>query len=113
MTREKRGCFFRLNAMRESRLVVKMCLFFRKRVLLDSIKGHLGVIFQTPQNMSSKKSLFMGKFWEKIVQNACLGDVFPGEGKSRLGYVLKTSGHKFSQKATILRGWHHRTSYQV
>ena len=36
---------------------VKMCLFLIKRVFLESIKVHLEVIFQTPPNMSSKKSL--------------------------------------------------------
>ena len=51
---------------------------FEKNGPLDSIKEHLGVIFQTPPKMSS--------------QNSCLGGVFPGEGKSRLGYVLKISG---------------------
>ena len=30
--------------------------FLRKKVLLDSIKGHLGVIFLTPPNISPKKA---------------------------------------------------------
>ena len=41
-TREtrKKGCFFEAkHDSCESRLGVKMCLFLRKRVLLDSIKG--------------------------------------------------------------------------
>ena len=33
------------------------------------------------------------EFQGKIMQNSHLGGVFPREGKSRLGYVLKTSGH--------------------
>ena len=41
---------------RESRLGVKMCLFFEKRVLLDSVKGRLGVLFQTSPNMPAKKA---------------------------------------------------------
>ena len=32
----------------EERLGVKMCLFLRKRVLLDSIKERLGSFYQTP-----------------------------------------------------------------
>ena len=30
---------------------------------------------------------------EGVAQNSRLGGVFPGEGKSQLGYVLKASGH--------------------
>ena len=49
-----------------------MCLFLRKRVLLDSIKGHLGGIFQTPPKMTSKKAClgvnFGAKFCEILVQ---------------------------------------------
>ena len=66
---------------------------FEKRVLFGYYKGHLGVIFQTPPNMSSKKAYLGVKFGGKITQNSCLGDVFSAEGKSPLGYVLKTSGH--------------------
>ena len=52
----KKGLFFEAGRdSRESRLGVKMCLF-RKRALLDSSKGPLGVIFQTRLNMSSKKA---------------------------------------------------------
>ena len=71
-----------------------MYLFLRKRVLLDPTKGRLGIIFQTPPNMFSKKSLFRGKFGSKIVRNSRLGFFFsPGEEKLCLGYVLKTSDH--------------------
>ena len=66
-----------------------MGLFLRKNGPLNSIKRCLEVIFQTPPNMSSKKSLFRGKFGGKIVRNSCLGRVFPGEEKSRYGYILK------------------------
>ena len=53
---------------------------FEKRVLLSSIKGHLGVIFQTQSNISSKKSLFRGKFGAKIVRaKFAFGGVFPEE----------------------------------
>ena len=40
----------------ELRLGVKMWLFLRKKVLLDPIEGHLGVIFHTPPKMFSKKA---------------------------------------------------------
>ena len=56
---------------------------------MDSFKGYLGVIFQTPPNMSSKKAYLGVNRGEKIVQNSHLGDVFPGEGNLRLGYVSK------------------------
>ena len=85
----KKGLFFRLNAIRANQ--VKMCLFLRKRVLLDSIKGCLGVIFSNSTKHVLQKSLFRGKCGDKIVRNSRLGVVFPGEGK--LGYVLKLSGH--------------------
>ena len=52
----KKGLFFVTKRdSRESRLGVKMCLFLGKRVLLDSIKGRLGVIFQT-----SPKEAYLG-----------------------------------------------------
>ena len=53
----KKGLFF--EAGRDSRLGVKMCLFLRKSVLLDSIKG-----------------AFRGHFsnsTEHVLQKACLG----------------------------------------
>ena len=65
-----------------------MCRFLRKRVLLDSIKGCLGVIFQTPPNMFSEKACLGVNFGGKSIRGC-----FPEEGKSGLGYVLKTSGH--------------------
>ena len=43
--------------------------------------------------MSSKNSLFKGKFGGNMAQNSHLEDVIPGEGKSQLGYVLITSVH--------------------
>ena len=54
--RERRVVFFRLSP-----LGVKMCLFLRKRIILNSIKGHLGVIFQTPPKCPPPK------------KKACLG----------------------------------------
>ena len=82
-TREsrKKGLFFEAKRdSRESRLGVKMCLFSTKRVLLDSIKGRLGVIFQIQPNMSSKKSLFGDKFaGKKLAFRGC----FSWRGKSR------------------------------
>ena len=73
------------------RLGVKMGLILRKRVLFDSIKGRLGIIFKLHQICPPKRT-FRGKFGGKIMPNSHLGCVFPGEWKSRLGYVLKTSG---------------------
>ena len=90
----KKGSFFEAKRDScESRLGVKMCLFVRKRVLLDSFTGRLGVNFQTLPKMFPQKSLFRCKFESKTTRNSCLGVFFPGEGKSRLGFVLKTSGH--------------------
>ena len=44
----KKGLYFKTGRdLRESRLVVKVCLFLRKRVHLDYIKVRLGVIFRT------------------------------------------------------------------
>ena len=56
------------EAKRDSRLGV-MCLFLRKRVILDSIKGSFGGhFFKLHQTCPTKcqKSLFMGKFWGKV-----------------------------------------------
>ena len=78
----KKGLFLEAKCnLRELQLEVKMCIFFRKRVLLDSIKGRLGVIFKTPANSRQNHTKFPFR--------GC----FPGKGKSRLGYVLKTYGH--------------------
>ena len=61
----KKGLFVRVKRdLRESRLGVKIFLFWRKRVLYDFVKGRFG---------------------SKIARNSRLGCLFPGEGKSRLG----------------------------
>ena len=97
----KKGLFFEAESdLRDSRFGDKMCHFSTKRVLLDSIEGRLGVIFQTGPNMSSKKACLGANFGENRAKFSFRG-VSPGEGKSRLGYVLKTSGyacvqHKYS-----------------
>ena len=44
------------------------------------------------QQICPQKSLFSGKFGGRIARNSLLGGVFPGDRKSRLGYVLKISG---------------------
>ena len=44
-------------------------------------------------NILPEKSCSEGKLDVKTAHNFCLTGVFPGEGKSRLGYVLKTFGH--------------------
>ena len=54
----KKGLLFEAKRdLCESRFGSKCAYFLRKRVLLDSIKMHLGVIFQAPPN----------------IKNACLG----------------------------------------
>ena len=58
---KKKGGFETWRANRD-RSGVKMCLFLRKGVLLDSINGRLGVIFWTRLNMSSKRAYFRGIF---------------------------------------------------
>ena len=81
----KKGLFF--ETTRDSHKIairVKILPIFEKRGLLGSIKGRLGVIFQTLPNMFSKKSLLRGKFGGKIARNSRLGGVFHGEGKSRV-----------------------------
>ena len=73
----KKWLFFEAQRdQRESRLGVKMCLFLRKRVILDSTKGRLGVIFQIPPNMSPQKSLFRGKFERKSCKILIQEEVF-------------------------------------
>ena len=62
-TREtrKKGCFFEAERdSRESWLGDKMCLFMRKRVILDSIKGCLGSFFKLHQTCPPKKGVNMG-----------------------------------------------------
>ena len=52
----KKGlCFEAELDLRESRLGVEMCVFMRKRVLLDSIKGCLGSFFKLHQTCPQKK----------------------------------------------------------
>ena len=86
----KKGLFFEAKRnSRKLRLGIKICLFLRERVLLDSLKGHLGVSFQIPPNMSSEKACLRVNLGAKFSSTG----VLPGEGKSRLGYVLKTSGY--------------------
>ena len=92
-TREMRrkGCFMRSRKRdsRESWLGVKMCLFLRRRLLLDSInmiKGHLGVLFQTPPKNSPQKACLAAHLG-KIARNSCF--VFPGEGTHDKGIVWK------------------------
>ena len=56
---------------------------------LGVFRGH----FSNSTKNFPQKSWFRGKFESNITRNSRLGGVFRGEGKSRLGYVLKTSGH--------------------
>ena len=82
----KKGLFF--EAKLKQQLGVKMCPFLRKKVLLDSTKECLGVIFQTLPNISSKKSLLginLGQNRAKFLLSGC----FSREEKLRYGYVLK------------------------
>ena len=66
--------------LRESRLGVELCLFLRGN-------------FSNSTKHVIKESLFMGKFGGKIARNTCLGGVFPGDRKSHLVYISKTSDH--------------------
>ena len=83
----KKELFFRLlTQMRDScelQLGVKMCLYIylRKRVLLDSSKGRLWVIFQTSPNMSSKKACSGVNLGGKIARNSHLWGVFSWRGE--------------------------------
>ena len=79
----KKGLFFEAKRdLRESRLGVKMCLFLRKRVLLDSTKGSLGVVFQIPANMFPQKRLFRrGKFGGKITRKFSYRGCFSWRGQ--------------------------------
>ena len=47
-------------------------------------------IFLNPTKHALQKTLLMGKFGAEIL---VFVSVFPGEGKSRSGYVLETSGY--------------------
>ena len=88
----KKELFFEAkHDTRELRLGVNMCLFLRKRVLLDSIKGRVGVIFQILPNMPSQKSLFRVDLGAK--SHKVLDERVFFLGKSRLRYVFKTSDH--------------------
>ena len=73
----KKGCFFEAERdSRESRLGVKMCLFMRKRVILDSIKGRLGSFFNSTKHVLKKR----GKNGDKIARNSRVGVFFPERG---------------------------------
>ena len=62
---QKKGLFF--EAKRDSR---ESRLGGQNVAILDSIEGRLGVTFQTPPKMSSKKGLFSGKFGGIIARNS-------------------------------------------
>ena len=67
----KKGLFFEADRdWRESGLGVKMCLFMRKRILLDSIKGCLGSFLKLHQTCPQKKK---GKYGDKITRNCVYG----------------------------------------
>ena len=57
------------------------------------IKGYLEVIFQPNQTCPPKKACFGVNLGAKSRKIRVKEVFFPGEGKSLLGYVLKTSGH--------------------
>ena len=77
----KKGCFFRLNVIHVNRhRGQNVPIFEKKRVLLDSIKGCLGVIFKNSTKHVLQTRLFRGKFWGKIMQNSRLEGVFLERG---------------------------------
>ena len=58
-------------------------------------------IFEKKSFFGFYQGAFMGHFSNSAKKKELvsrLGGVFPGEGKSRLGYVLKTSGHDCVQQ---------------
>ena len=61
------------EAERDSRLGVKMCLFMRKPVLLDSIKEHLGSFFRNSTKHVLQKR---GNYGDKTARNLRLGVFF-------------------------------------
>ena len=67
-------------------------IFDKKRVLLDSIEGRLGALFQTLPKMSSKKAC-LGVNWRQNCMKFLFRGAFPREEKLQLRYVLETSGH--------------------
>ena len=98
-TREtrKKGCFLILNAILENHdKGSKSVCFQEKGSFFYSIRGRLGVICQIPlfhQTYSTKKPCLGGKIGCKIARKFLFRGVFPQKGKSRLGDILKTSGH--------------------
>ena len=73
----KKGLFFEAkHDLHESQLGVKMCLYLRKRVLLDSIKGCLGVVFQSLPKISSKKACLEVNLWAKLLETLFKGSFF-------------------------------------
>ena len=101
----EKGLFFSLNVILENQDMGQSVPIFEKNWYLDSIRGHLRPIFQTPlfcQRWPPKNFVLELKSGTKIAWNSCLGVffLFPGEGKSwfSLGYVLKTP---FTQKYNV------------
>ena len=67
--KHEKGLFFEAERdWHETRLGVKMCQFLKKRVIFDSIKGCLWVIFQTLPKMSSKKACLGVNFGAKLCE---------------------------------------------
>ena len=94
-TREtwKKGCFLRLNVICVNCDKGSKCAYFsEKGSFWNLVQGVLGSFFKLHQTCPLK-TLCRGKFGCKIIQHSRLGGVYPSEGKSRLGYILKTSGH--------------------
>ena len=84
-----------------------MCLFFEKGVLFDSIKGCLGVIFQTPPNMSFKKACLGVNLRAKSHE---ILD-FPGDGKSRIGMFWKPLVTHVCNTSIWVAPWFKGTSF--
>ena len=88
----KKGCFFMLTWF--ARIAIRGHngpIFMKKGPFgfyLGAFRGHIS----DSLNMFLRKSCLGVKSGAKIMQNSCLGGVFPGESKLHLGYVLKLSG---------------------
>ena len=88
---KKRVIFYAKCHSHELLLGVKMCLFLRKRVLLDFSGAFRGHFSNSTKHVSKKACLGVNL---GTSPNFSLRGVFPGEGKSQfIRYVLKISGH--------------------
>ena len=92
---QKRGCFFQTKCDScESRLKVKMCIFLRKKVFLDSIKGRIGVLNSIKRVL--QRSLIRGNVGAKLCEIFDTG-CFSWGGEIRIKVCFRTCGHECVQ----------------